>query len=511
MAFDYKTLLSGSYWGGIEVTAKPTIVTFSFPAAGDPPAYVAGLDDPNLTAQAIASWQAFSADEQALARQALGEWANACGLVFIEVPAGQGDINFQKLDFSGTGYDGKGGIAYRPFGDWNGASYPYFTGDGDAAGDVFMNSDVPVTYGTLLHEIGHAIGLKHPTEPVTDTIPDPDVTHPYMDHDDPRWSIMSELPGGTGHLTGADKQAVREIYGTDARDPRYTWDEATLTLTQHGGTGADAIRGSSVIDVITGGAGDDRLYGLADDDTLNGGAGNDVLDGGAGTDRLIGGAGDDLFYVDSATDTVVEAAGGGYDTVIATAGYRLAAGAEQLQFWGDTPLTGYGNALDNTIFGNAGGSILFGLDGADYVVGGVGGDVLNGGDGGDRLWGEGGADRIVGGAGADYAEGGAGADRFQFTAFGDIAAGDVIGDFSHADRDRIDLRAIDADPMAAGDQAFSYLGGGAFTGSAGAAELRWQASGSEVQVQIDTNHDRVADYSFTVRGETTLVAGDYLL
>ena len=30
---DYTALLSGSYWGGIEVTSTPTIVTFSFPTA----------------------------------------------------------------------------------------------------------------------------------------------------------------------------------------------------------------------------------------------------------------------------------------------------------------------------------------------------------------------------------------------------------------------------------------------------------------------------------------------
>ena len=62
---------------------------------------------------------------------------------------GQGDINFQKMDFSGTGYDRAGGIAYRPFGAWDGSSYPSFTGDLDSSGDVFMNSDIPVTYGHL--------------------------------------------------------------------------------------------------------------------------------------------------------------------------------------------------------------------------------------------------------------------------------------------------------------------------------------------------------------------------
>ena len=142
MADTYTGILSGSYWGGIEVTGKPTIVTYSFPTTK--PAYDAAINDPNLTAAALGSFTAFSADEQTMARQALAEWGDNSGLIFIEVGAGQGDINFQKLDFTGTGYAGKGGIGYYPFGDWQYAGYPYFTSDLDSSGDVFMNSKVPM-------------------------------------------------------------------------------------------------------------------------------------------------------------------------------------------------------------------------------------------------------------------------------------------------------------------------------------------------------------------------------
>ena len=45
-----------------------------------------------------------------------------------------------------------------------------FTSDLSTAGAVFMNSDYinngTVDLGTLLHEIGHAIGMKHPDQQV---------------------------------------------------------------------------------------------------------------------------------------------------------------------------------------------------------------------------------------------------------------------------------------------------------------------------------------------------------
>ena len=98
---DYTALLSGSYWNGIEVTGSPVIVTYSFPTSY--PTYDTSLPlPPGFTPGTAATFQAFSPAEQTEAIQALGEWSAASGLVFIQVAAGQGDINFQNVDFNTT-------------------------------------------------------------------------------------------------------------------------------------------------------------------------------------------------------------------------------------------------------------------------------------------------------------------------------------------------------------------------------------------------------------------------
>ena len=198
---DYTALLSGSYWNGIEVTGAPVIVTYSFPSTL--PAYDASIG--GFTPATDATFASFTTAEQSQAVTALGEWAAASGLIFIQVAPGQGDINFQNVDFNTTSYAGAGGIGFYPFGDWNNLSYPNFTSDLDASGDVFMNSrfqngDGTVNYGTLLHEIGHAIGLKHPTEVVTDFAaqPNPVVHDQVLSSDDPTLNDHGD-DRGRGH------------------------------------------------------------------------------------------------------------------------------------------------------------------------------------------------------------------------------------------------------------------------------------------------------------------------
>ena len=175
---DPAAIESGNSWNGLDTAGAPVIVTFSFPTSL--PAYDTTIG--GFTPATIASFTAFTAAEQAEALAALGQWAAASGIVFIEVPPGEGDITFANVSFSTTttgsengDYQNAGGIGFYPFGDWsyltgNASSGYGFTSDLSTGGDVYMNSDYlnngTVDLGTLLHEIGHAIGMKHPDQVV---------------------------------------------------------------------------------------------------------------------------------------------------------------------------------------------------------------------------------------------------------------------------------------------------------------------------------------------------------
>jgi len=120
------------------------------------------------------------------------------------------------------------------------------------------------------------------------------------------------------------------------------------------------------------------LYGGDGNDTLSGGLGDDRLDGFLGADTMIGGGGNDTFYVDDADDRVMEATGGGYDTVYAAVNYRLEAGqaVETLRAWGVVGLTLTGNEFNNTLLGTTGNDVLDGGTGNDRINGYAGDDVI---------------------------------------------------------------------------------------------------------------------------------------
>ena len=133
-------------------------------------------------------------------------------------------------------------------------------------------------------------------------------------------------------------------------------------------TGSAALRG-------TGNAANNILTGNAGANTLTGGAGTDTLDGGAGADSLIGGAGNDTYVVDNVADMISETSLGGTDTVLASAGYTLAAYVENLILTGTGNLSATGNTASNALFGNVGDNLLDGRAGGDYLAGGDGNDT----------------------------------------------------------------------------------------------------------------------------------------
>ena len=229
------------------------------------------------------------------------------------------------------------------------------------------------------------------------------------------------------------------------------------------GTGnglANLLVGHDGPNILLGGAGDDTLVGGGGMDRLLGGDGDDLLDGASGlgeADWLAGGAGNDSYRVDSAADAVVEAAGGGLDTVLADipgGSYALPANVEALVLLGTTRI-GQGNALGNAVTGNAAANWLFGGAGADTLDGGAGNDVLAGGPGADlfRFGPGGGADRV-----GDFVPG---VDHLRIAGLADVAAalaaaadrpGGVVFDLGHGDS--LTLAGIAKSALSAGDFLF---------------------------------------------------------
>ena len=250
-----------------------------------------------------------------------------------------------------------------------------------------------------------------------------------------------------------------------------------------GGTGNDTLDGTTGADVIEGLQGNDVLGGGGGADTLIGGDGNDTLNGGAGADVLDGGAGvDTATYAASPTGLTVSLADPSLNT-------GIAAGDIFIQ-------------VENLV-GSAHADRLFGDNGANRLTGGAGDDTLSGGGGNDVL---------IGGAGQDVMTGGAGTDRFIFTSLAEssVAAPDLILDLSWFEGDRIDLSPIDAHLGLAGNQAFAFVGTGAFLGG-GQGSVRYAHDGGDTLVLVDAGDGGVAEMAIRVAGLHTLFNSDFAL
>lgn len=444
-------LLSGFSWNGVDATTHPTFLTYSFDTRA-PSSY-----GDTFSPAFLASFQAFTTAEQDLARQALNAWAEVSGLTLFEVPAGQGDIRFGVYDFTLAPEEDQdaAGFAYNPYvlnfsdGAW----------EEEFGGDVFIDIGW-VNFDILIHEIGHALGLKHPFE--GETILEPaldDLAHTVMTYN---------AAGGPATGLGAlDVLAIQRLYGAADADgtqaATWSWNAAALTLDQTGSLGADTLAGVAVADRVAAGAGDDYVMGRggadridgedgadtlaagAGTDTVSGGAGNDVIDGDDGDDTLNGGAGDDELWGMAGADTLAGEAGDdflhgglgvdrllgglGDDTILIVDGRSSVEGGggyDQLCLaplsdaavslsYADLTAGGgtYSGIEAVALFGDVNGDTLQGGALPDLLVGFEGADSLSGGAYEDELWGGSDTDTLAGGAGADYLNGGAGDDLIR--------------------------------------------------------------------------------------------------
>jgi Ca2+-binding RTX toxin-like protein len=270
------------------------------------------------------------------------------------------------------------------------------------------------------------------------------------------------------------------------------------------GTSAnDSLNGTSSADSIYGFDGHDFLSGNDGNDSLYGGAGHDTLQGGLGADYMEGNDGDDAYIVDDVGDVVVELSGeGDYDIVYTSLStYTLPDEVENLQWNTSGSFTATGNARDNIIYSGGSDDVLSGGDGNDQLEASAGNDILDGGDGDDYLNGASGADIYTGGAGSDFI-------RIGFFETGLGSDADRITDFATG-VDTIDVSSWDANRSLPGNQAFTWIGSSAFSGTAG--ELHTYFDGVDTWVQADRNGDAIADFEILFDGSVTLASSDFIL
>jgi FG-GAP repeat/RTX calcium-binding nonapeptide repeat (4 copies) len=302
-----------------------------------------------------------------------------------------------------------------------------------------------------------------------------------------------------------------------------------FTITYNGGALADQVHGSQMADNIYGFGGADQLFGLGGNDTILGDGLDTVLDGGVGTDKLILEASGTL----AATITGFEAL-----QLNGSIGVTMSQAQFQSGFAANSVLSGDGRLILNMsaanpdlqlqqlqkdVFSNAtltinGSSAVNTVKSAPGIAltynGGALGDQVRGSQLADTINGNGGDDKLAGGNGADILTGGAGADTFRFLAASNSgvgAAADQITDFTIGS-DKLGFTLIDADAVTPGDQAFAFLGTGTFSNT-GVGQIRYQNSGANLLVQIDSDGNGTVDMEVVLQGLAgqTLTSGDFLL
>ncbi|MDH4384322.1 MAG: calcium-binding protein, partial [Caulobacter sp.] len=336
------------------------------------------------------------------------------------------------------------------------------------------------------------------------------------------------LDGGKGFDTASYATSLRAVTVSLA-----------LTVAQDTlGAGLDTLKdienleGSALGDTLTGNSLVNLMTGLAGDDILDGGKGNDALNGGDGLDTASYATATSAVTVNLLTG--LSSGGAGKDTLVSIENVTGSAFRDVLTGnTGANVLLGGGN--NDIIDGGAGDDVMNGEAGTDLVsyasavsgvtvslalataqnTGGAGIDTLSGFEDltgskfADSLTGDSLANRMTGGGGADSLTGGAGKDRFVYLAASDSNRSntDLITDLTATDI--LDLSAIDADTVLAGDQAFVLAA--AFTGMAGQYTLAFNAATGQTQLQADINGDSRADFALLFTGDVTGMTGTWVL
>lgn len=315
---------AGNRWNAAGALGSPVEVTFSFMT--EKPSY-GGTDSDGAS-----GFQPFRDEQKAAVRQIFATLGGQINITFKEVL--DTGSSYGQIRFGNNTQTSSSGYAFLPNAD-----------SSDISGDVWIsleyaNDQRPGTFShaTLLHEIGHALGLKHPGNynAGESTTANPDATYLGQSEDNQNYTLMSyeDAPNSLGQQRiwygMYDMLALQYLYGAkavntgDADIYRFT-DEAgrQLAMIQDSAGTQDTIDLSAVTTSVTFDMGEGRfssvgagsgeltarstvsiMYGTVIENIIGTSSGDFIL-GNAANNRISGGGGNDTLDGDNGIDTAV--------------------------------------------------------------------------------------------------------------------------------------------------------------------------------------------------------------
>ncbi|MEO0406373.1 MAG: M10 family metallopeptidase [Cyanobacteria bacterium P01_A01_bin.135] len=349
------------------------------------------------------AWLGYEIRAMQLALQA---WSNVANINLVKTAGNNGRANIGLLSVDNSDLGGDLGAFVPPGFYGEGTGYFNYQGDGWSRSGLRPGG---LGFVTILHELGHGLGLAHPHDnddgsrffPGLSAASDPFEDTGRYGLNQGVWTTMTYIDGlAANNFSGTnygyqstpmtlDIAAIQHLYGANMSH-NTGGDTYVLPAGNGPGTRYFAIWDAGGYDTISAASARHGATINLNSAPLVGPNAGGYL---SSVEGIYGGA-------TIANGVVIEKAVGGL-------------GNDRL----------IGNQVDNSILGKSGNDVmvgqggkdeLFGEQGNDQLIGGVGGDILVGGLGNDHLIGNQGKDFLNGGSGQNILRGGSGQDVFYF-------------------------------------------------------------------------------------------------